>query len=244
MCNDAGVTGLCRPGDYLSEMQNSRYIHAPPTRKAVARRRGEFVFFYLIGPVAVAVLAPTRVMFPALFAFTAVGLVLLGVTPGFHWHELTRGWRRVEVGATLAVALAALVAGLAVLLALRPDALFALPLQHPRLMVLIAVLYPIFSALPQEIVFRVLYFQRYGGVLPQGRAGLVLNAAAFSLAHLMFWNAVAVAMAFAGGLIFAWAYSERRSFATAVAMHSLAGVILFALGLGTYFYTGNVVRPF
>jgi hypothetical protein len=29
-----------------------------------------------------------------------------------------------------------------------------------------------------------------------------------------------------------------------VLMHSIAGAILFTLGLGIYFYSGNVVRPF
>ncbi len=36
----------------------------------------------------------------------------------------------------------------------------------------------------------------------------------------------------------------RGNFPEAVLLHSLAGIIVFALGLGVYFYSGNVVRPF
>ena len=71
-----------------------------------------------------------------------------------------------------------------------------------------------------------------------------LNAALFSFAHLMYWSGVVALMTFAGGLVFAWAYVRRGSFALAVVLHSVAGVILFAAGLGIYFYSGNVVRPF
>ena len=93
-------------------------------------------------------------------------------------------------------------------------------------------------------MFRVLWFRRYGAILPDGGPGLVLNAAVFSLAHLMYWSWIVAAMTFAGGLAFAWAYRRRGSFAMAVVLHAIAGQIVFALGLGMFFYAGNVTRPF
>ena len=64
----------------------------------------------------------------------------------------------------------------------------------------------------------------------------------FSLAHLFYWNWVAVGLTFAGGLVFAWAYlhaDERgHSFGFAWALHSVAGQIIFPSGLGTFFYHG------
>ncbi len=51
-------------------------------------------------------------------------------------------------------------------------------------------------------------------------------------------------MTFFGGLAFAWAYEIRRSFPLAVLLHAVAGNLVFLTGLGLYFYSGNVVRPF
>ena len=51
-------------------------------------------------------------------------------------------------------------------------------------------------------------------------------------------------MTFAGGLLFAWSYERRGNFPEAVILHSVAGIALFAVGMGVYFYSGNVVRPF
>jgi uncharacterized protein len=60
----------------------------------------------------------------------------------------------------------------------------------------------------------------------------------------MFWNWIVLAMTFCGGLAFSWAYEARRSFPLAVLLHAIAGWVLFTVGLGVYFYSGNVVRPF
>jgi uncharacterized protein len=115
---------------------------------------------------------------------------------------------------------------------------------NPGYLAVILIFYPIVSALPQELVFRVLWFRRYSAILPGGWPGIVLNAAVFSLAHLMYWSGIVAAMTFAGGLAFAWAYRQRGSFLMAVAMHALAGQIVFALGLGMFLYSAAVVRPF
>lgn len=208
------------------------------------RLRGEWVLFYLIVPVAGAVLMPPDAVFGLLFALTGLGLVLLHRTPGFAWAELTRGWGGIDWARVAALAVATALACWAVLSATRPDAMFFLLRERPQLLAAIALLYPVLSALPQEIVFRPLFFRRYGAILPSGRAALVLNAAVFSLAHLMYWSWIVAAMTFVGGLAFAEAYARRASFATAVLQHAAAGIILFASGMGIYFYSGAVTRPF
>ena len=133
---------------------------------------------------------------------------------------------------------------LAVILSLRPDSFLMLLKNRPDIMLMILVLYPFLSALPQEIIFRPLFFRRYGGLMPGQRPAIVINAAVFSFAHLMYWNWPAVAMTFAGGLAFAYAYEKQRNFPAAVLMHAIAGCIIFALGLGVFFYTGMIQRPF
>lgn len=205
----------------------------------------EFLCLYAAFPVVLAVALPADALFPGLFAVTAVGLVLLGTTPGFHWSDLTRGAGRVDwrlVG--LFGIVTALVAGAVVALTV-PGAFLALPRERPGLMLAIVALYPVLSALPQEIVFRPLFFRRYGPLLPRDpRVQIALNAGVFAVAHLMYWSWIVLAMTFAGGLVFAWSYRIGRNFPQTVILHSVAGLVVFAVGLGIFFYSGNIRRPF
>jgi membrane protease YdiL (CAAX protease family) len=201
----------------------------------------EFAALFLAVPVAIAVILPASSMFPALFAATALGVVLLHLTPGFAWRELSRGGVDGRVVAGFALVTFACAFAVSWTTGGQP---FAFAMANPALMAAILVLYPVLSALPQELVFRPLFFRRYGTILAEGKVGLWLNAAVFSFAHLMYWSWIVAAMTFAGGLAFAWAYRVRGSFALAVVLHAVAGQIVFLLGLGIFFYSGNVARPF
>jgi membrane protease YdiL (CAAX protease family) len=215
-------------------------------REASPARRGrliaELVALYGAVPALIALFLPPRLMFPALFALTALGLVLLWRTPGFRWGSLAEGavpWRALI---TFAGVTATVCGGVIALT--RPEAAFALVRERPALFAMILLLYPLFSALPQELIFRPLFFRRYGPVLPHGTPALWLNGAVFSFAHLMYWSWTVAAMTFAGGLAFAWAYERAQSFPLALAFHTVAGWLVFGFGLGVFFYSGNVVRPF
>lgn len=205
----------------------------------------EFVLFFIMAPLAVAVLLPPRWMFPALFTVTGVGLILLFLTPGFRLSLLTRGLLRMSTPLVVMTALVTLAVGYGIMQATRPEALWMIVRRNPELMAMIALGYPVVSALPQEVVFRVLFFERYAPILPSRIAPqIVLNATIFALAHVMYWSWIVLALTFAGGLLFAWSYRVRGNFPEAVVLHSVAGVALFLLGMGVYFYSGNVQRPF
>ena len=209
------------------------------------RLMAEFAAIYVGAPLVMALALPPGWLFPMLFLVTVVGIALLQITPGFHWRDLMHRPRRPVWPVVVGFVVVTLATSAGLMLALAPQALLALPRQAPALWLTIMALYPLLSALPQELVFRVLFFRRYGAILPPGLpARLLLNAAVFALAHLMYWNWVAPAMTFFGGLIFAWAYEKRRDFLLAFALHAIAGAILFTLGLGLWFYSGNAVRPF
>ncbi len=202
----------------------------------------EFAALYLGLPLAMALVMPPAWLWPVFLGVTLLALGLLARTPGFRWAELGRGWRRLDARAIgLVAAATALVAGLLVW-RLLPGRALELPRRAPGLWLLILALYPLLSALPQELVFRVLFFRRYGALFPGRRTALAANGVAFGLAHLMFWNPVAPALALAGGLIFARAYLGRGGFALAAVLHAVAGGILFTSGLGVYFYHGAVAR--
>nr|WP_247744319.1 CPBP family intramembrane glutamic endopeptidase [Ruegeria sp. R14_0] len=208
------------------------------------RLRLEFGLFFIAVPVLIAVFFPPNWMFPSLFTFTAIGIILLHITPGFAWAELRyncRNWTWAELAAfTLAMTAFCTT----VVMTTRPDVAFRMLLYRPEFLAVIWLGYPLLSALPQELLFRSLFFRRYQAILPKGPAAYLLNASLFSLAHLMYWSWIVAAMTFGGGLLFTWAYRKRGSFFYAVLLHAIAGNIIFAAGLGIYFYSGNVQRPF
>ncbi len=214
-------------------------------RPSRTRLWAEFILFFCAAPLFVAVALEPRIMFPALLSLTAVGLALLFVTPGFRPRLMAEGLLRMSSTLILFTALGTLVVGYIILSLDRPQALWILLKINPELMAVITLGYPFVSALPQEIVFRVLFFERYAALLPSTLTGqITLNAIIFSWAHIMYWSWIVAALTFVGGLLFAYSYRVRGNFPEAVVAHSVAGVVLFLVGMGVYFYSGNVQRPF
>ncbi|MFW2542282.1 type II CAAX prenyl endopeptidase Rce1 family protein [Primorskyibacter sp. 2E107] len=99
------------------------------------------------------------------------------------------------------------------------------------------------AGLPQELIDRTLFFQRYAAILPKGSRATVLNATLFALAHLMFWNWVVLSVSFIGGLLFARSYRQ-RGLVEAWVLHGLTGFVRFAVGVGWYFTPEASARPF
>lgn len=206
-------------------------------------RWAEFLTLFIGVPLAVALFLPANALFPALFAFTLAGLALIRLTGDFDWSQLLRGWGRVSLSRLIAFGVLVALTGLMVMRATRPD---FVPNLGPRRLGFLAVLwllYPLLSALPQELIFRALYFHRYAPLMGDARRARLVNAAVFSLAHLMYWSVVVAVMTFVGGWLFARLYQE-KGFPAAWAAHALAGNVLFTVGMGAYFWSGNAVRPF
>lgn len=203
----------------------------------------EFAALYIGAPLIIALFMPGHLLFEALAAFSIIGLVLLWFTGGFDWSGLVRGWGRLPWLEILGMIIVTLAFGALILSFERPGAIFNMARTRPEFMLLIWCLYPILSALPQELIFRPLFFHRYRAILPSGTGAVALNAAIFSFAHLMYWSWVVAVMTFVGGWFFARAY-VRLGFPSAWMLHAVAGNALFTVGMGVYFYSGNVVRPF
>ncbi len=110
------------------------------------------------------------------------------------------------------------------------------PEQYWRVM----LVYCMLSVPVQELMYRVLFFERYGPLFKSQRwAAILTSAVFFSLAHAFFprWEG-AMLISFVGGLIFASRYDETRSFWAVALEHSLYGMLIFAIGFGRFFYTG------
>lgn len=119
-----------------------------------------------------------------------------------------------------------------------PHLFLSLPRQRPLFWALIMVLYPLLSVWPQEMLYRRLLFHRYRALFRTDIALILMSAAAFGFAHIIFLNWIAVAMTAAGGLLFARDYARHRSLPLTCLEHSLYGCLIFTVGLGRFFYTG------
>lgn len=204
----------------------------------------EFAALFVLLPLLIAWQGETmrRWIIPQLLLITALCLVLLWRDPSFDRRRLLT-WPHPWRPCLLRIAVLLAIGGVAVLaLANRlPDvAPFLLPQERPVLWLAILLLYPLLSALPQELIFRVFLFHRYRALFPGRWALPLVSAAVFALAHLVLGNWVALLLSLAGGLLFAYTYARTGSLALVTLEHGLWGNWVFTLGMGRYFYGGHV----
>ena len=117
------------------------------------------------------------------------------------------------------------------------DVLFSFPRARPRLWLTVMVLYPLVSALLQEVMYRHLFFRRYAFLVRGGRSLILLNALLFAWLHV-FLTPLAVILSIPAGWFFADTYLRSRSFRLVWFEHALYGDFVFTIGLGMYFYHG------
>ncbi len=120
-----------------------------------------------------------------------------------------------------------------------PERFFDLPRRQPRAWILLLGLYPLLSVLPQELFFRVFFFQRYAPLWNSTAPRVLASAAAFGLAHLFYGDWLSVGLATAGGLCFSWTFARTGSLILVVLEHSLYGALLFTIGMGRFFHLAH-----
>jgi len=107
--------------------------------------------------------------------------------------------------------------------------------------VIISIFYPIFSVIPQSLIYRALFFHRYDKLFGNPYLKIILSAVFFAFGHILYKNWLVVLLAFVAGLIFSIHYYKSKSLAWNVVEHSLYGVVLFGSGLG-YFFVSHFVQ--
>lgn len=117
---------------------------------------------------------------------------------------------------------------------------FSLWHTRPQMIPYIMLLYPVLSALPQEFIFCNFFFKRYEPFFGRGQIMVLASAFVFCYVHFLYLNPVAPVLSFVGGLIFAHTYQKHHSLALVTIEHSLYGNALFLIGLGPYFFSGQV----
>lgn len=116
------------------------------------------------------------------------------------------------------------------------DALFMIPRTNLILWVMIMVFYPIWSAFPQELIFRGYFFHRYEKLFPNARWMILVNALLFSFSHIIFNNWIALVFTFFASILFSLTYRKSNSLMVTFLEHAVYGNLIFTIGLGEYFY--------
>jgi len=102
---------------------------------------------------------------------------------------------------------------------------------------LIAIIaYPLFSSLPQEVIYRKFFYFRYGALVHNKYVLIALNAVLFSFAHIYFQNYIALILTFVGAIVFSLAYLKSRSLLFVSIEHSIYGLALLCSSMNQFFY--------
>jgi membrane protease YdiL (CAAX protease family) len=197
----------------------------------------ELLILFALLPLFIAATGWTQACFPLLWFTGFVGSWLLARDPFFDWRPVwdSSAFRRHIRGMILRFVISAFVITVGVV-ALAPSRLFSFVREHPGWWALFMLLYPILSVFPQGFVYRTFFFHRYKALFPSGWSMILASASAFSLAHIVFGNYIAVVFTFVGGLFFAQTYRDTRSLLISVIEHSLYGCFIFTIGLGKFFF--------
>lgn len=201
-------------------------------------RWAELLVLFVGVPFVLAVFLPPRALYPVLGAGCVVGIILLHFTQGFRWRELLGGVRWLEI---LGLGVVTFVVASFVCWLILPERLWFILIHAPQVMLGIGILYPIIQVVPQELVYRALFFERYGHLFSSQRQAIFVNAVLFSFGHLMYWHPIVWIATFIGSFLFTHAYFRPRGFVQACALHGIAGTAIFASGLGWLFYSGGNV---
>lgn len=149
-------------------------------------------------------------------------------------------WNREGVKRGLAGAVTLWLVGVVVLGSmmyfLRPELFLTFPREKPLVWLAVMVLYPVFSVYPQNIIYRAFIFQRYRELFTTPGSMVWGSAAAFSFAHVIFQNWIALLITLTGGLIFAGTYQKHRSLLLCSIEHALYGCLVFTIGMGSAIY--------
>ena len=192
----------------------------------------EFFFIFFILPSAIFFLDSSIIVFLTLYLVFTLSIVILYFDKSFSFTSLRKkvDWKFIIIFSLIFLSLSFFY-----VILVDKDLLFIFPKTNFELWLLVILIYPFLSVIPQEIVYRVFFFQRY---FPNERSFYfltLLNMIVFSYGHIVFNNVHAILITAIVSPIFTYAYLK-KSFFTCIVIHALGGQIIFTLGLGKYFF--------
>jgi len=192
----------------------------------------EFLILFIAIPVSFALnyaLAMKLVLgllglFYVFFVLLRVEKNKFKINPNLNWRQF---WKNTLFKLSLIATLTILFVWLT-----DKENLFVVMLNKPLLWVVILFVYSLFSVYPQEILYRIFFFQRYQALFKNDFLLVFVNAFVFSLAHLFFKNTLVLILTFLGGILFALTYKKTKSTLLVSIEHAIYGCWLFTVGMG------------
>lgn len=145
-----------------------------------------------------------------------------------------------RLAATLLRAVPAAIAMVALLHRIHPEWLFSFVSSHPKFWLVVMFAYPVLSVVPQGVIYRAFFRERYAALFPNPIARTLVAAACFSFCHVFFLNPWALLLTFIGGLLFWRTYEKTGSLLLANLEHALYGDLVFTIGYGAFLYHGTL----
>lgn len=212
-------------------------------------------------PRLLAELAVLYVVLPALLtlarlrfrAFPVIPVLWLAMVPAAIWLAKRRGYSLPAIlgvggaaiserrmAATLLRAIPATAALVLLLRRIHPEWLFSFTSGHPGFWLAVMFAYPVLSVIPQGVLYRALFRERYAALFPNAAARTLVAASCFSFCHIFFLNVWALLLTFAGGVMFWRTYEKGGSLLLANLEHALYGDLVFTIGYGAFLYHGTL----
>jgi len=204
----------------------------------------EFLILCILIPAYIIVTKSAPFMFSFLWGATLYGFFILRFVYADHLKDIWK-WKSVKWVHLKPMLIRWVIACIAMTLFMYwydQERMFRLLLERPEFIPGLLILYPIVSALPQEFIFCSFFFERYKVFFGKALIMVAASAVIFAYAHILYINPVAPTLSLIGGAIFALTYLKTKSLALVTIEHGLYGNYLFVVGLGWYFYGGNVVQ--
>ena len=104
-----------------------------------------------------------------------------------------------------------------------------LDLKKYYFMSILLLFYLLFSVIPQEIIFRFLFFYKYKDYFNKFEI-ILLNSLVFSFCHLIYFDVYILLFSFFGNLLFTFNYMKNKSLLVVTVEHFLLGQTLIILG--------------
>jgi uncharacterized protein len=157
--------------------------------------------------------------------------------PGFHFRELIflRLNKNILLLHAFIVILSSIILFAAVVVFDRKN-LLNLPRANPSVYIMLCILYPVFSAYGQEIIYRTFLFKRYRAIFRTNGQLIFASSIAFSFVHIVYYSHVSIILTFILGLYLSYTYLNTRSVLLTSIIHGILGDVIFTVGLGSYFW--------
>lgn len=198
----------------------------------------EFALLFIGVPLCIfffsKIIHPSTLVLPVL----ALIFIYLYRLKDFSFKELFSLWvtKKDWIAYSLTFLVCALVM-IAIVYFFESGKLFDFPKGNFKLWLLFCVLYPVFSAFGQEVIYRLFLQKRYQAIFTTDLALIIASGVVFSFMHVVYFSPLSLVLTLLFGLYLMKVYVETKSVLLAAILHGIYGITAFTIGLGSHFWT-------